>query len=525
MKSETKTAALIIVALFLVPIYQPALFAQPSDPGAEGVREKVKGFRATYEKKIVLEFADLLSIPCVASDSVNIARNAKKIVEMMEARGISARTLEVPGSSPLVFGELITPGADKTIAVYVHYDGQPVVHELWATGPWEPTLRDKRLELDGQIIRWSDIGDRLDGEWRLYARGSGDDKAPVISWLTAVEALKAADIPLSVNVKFFFEGEEEAGSPHLDEILEAHRDLLDADVLFICDGPVHQSRRMQLFFGVRGITDVEMTVYGPTNALHSGHYGNWAPNPGALLANLLASMRDDDGHVLIDGFYDRIRPLSEFERRALDSSPDPDDELRKTWGMAQTEANNARLIERIQLPALNIRGIRVGEIGHEAKNAVPTQATANIGFRLVPDLDPGTVRELVEDHLRKQGYYIVDEDPDMETRLAHPRIAKLVWGDGYPAARTSMDLPVSRAVIDLIGEATDDPLVTLPSLGGSLPLYLFIDKFRTPVIGLPMANHDNNQHGPNENLRLQNLYDSIEINAAILARLGFLLKE
>ncbi len=296
-------------------------------------------------------------------------------------------------------------------------------------------------------------------------------------------------------------------------------------MLFICDGPVHQSRRMQLFFGVRGITDVEMIVYGPTNALHSGHYGNWAPNPGALLANLLASMRDDDGRVLIDGFYDRVRPLSEFEQKALDSSPDPDDELRKTWGMAKTEADNARLIERIQLPALNIKGIRVGEIGHEAKNAVPTQAIANIGFRLVPDLDPATVKELVENHLHKQGYYIVYEDPDMETRIAHPKIVKLVWGDGYPAARTSMDLPVSRAVINLIGEATDDPLVTLPSLGGSLPLYLFIDKFRTPVIGLPMANHDNNQHGPNENLRLQNLYDSIEINAAILARLGFLLKE
>ncbi|HUX06817.1 MAG TPA: M20/M25/M40 family metallo-hydrolase [Acidobacteriota bacterium] len=525
MKSELKIAAIMLVSLTLICSYQTAVQAQASDPGAKAVREKVKGFRVAYEKKIVLEFADLLSIPCVASDSANIGRNAKKIVEMMEARGISVRLLEVPGSPPLVYGERLTPGADKTIAVYVHYDGQPVVPELWVTGPWEPTLRDKRLELEGQIIRWSDIPDRLDGEWRLYARGSGDDKAPVIAWLTAIDALGATDIPLSVNVKFFFEGEEEAGSLHLGEILESHKDLLKADVLFICDGPVHQSRRMQLFFGVRGITGVEMTTYGPTNALHSGHYGNWAPNPGALLANLLATMRDNDGRILIDGFYDHVRPLSEFERRVLDSAPDPDDELRKTWGMAQTEADNARLIDRIQLPALNIRGIRVGEIGSEVKNAVPTQAVANIGFRLVPDLDPLTVRELVENHLRKQGYYIVSDDPDMATRLAHPRIVKLVWEDGYPAARTSMDLPVSRAVIKLIEDATADPLVTIPSLGGSLPLYLFIDKFRTPVIGLPMANHDNNQHGPNENLRLQNLYDSIEVNAAILARLGYLLQE
>jgi acetylornithine deacetylase/succinyl-diaminopimelate desuccinylase-like protein len=497
--------------------------AQSADPGAEEVKAKVRAYRAAYEKEIVLEFADLLSIPCVASDEVNIVRNAKKIVEMMEWRGIAARLLEQPGSPPLVYGELKTPGATRTVAVYVHYDGQPVVPELWATGPWEPTLRTARLEDGGEIIPWSDVKDRLDGEWRLYARGSGDDEAPLISWLAALDALRAANIPLSVILKFFFEGEEETGSPHLGGFFAAHKDLLATDVVFICDGPVHQSRRMQLFFGVRGITGVEITIYGPTNALHSGHYGNWAPNPGALLANLLASMRDDDGRILIEGFYDHVLPLSEFERSTLDSVPDPDADLRKLWGLGRTEADNARLIERIQLPAFNIRGIRVGEVGAEAKNAVPTLAIANIGFRLVPDLTPELVRRLVEEHIRKQGYFIVSEDPDMAVRLAHPRIAKLVWETGYPAVRTSMDLPISRAVISLIEEATADPLVVIPSLGGSLPLYLFIEYFKAPVIGLPMANHDDNQHGPNENLRLQNLYDSIEINAAILARLGFLM--
>jgi acetylornithine deacetylase/succinyl-diaminopimelate desuccinylase-like protein len=239
-----------------------------------------------------------------------------------------------------------------------------------------------------------------------------------------------------------------------------------------------------------------------------------------MLADLLAGMRDSDGRILIDGFYEAARPITQRERELLETVPDPDEQLRSDLSLGWSEAGNARLAERIMMPAVNIKGIRCGEVGAKSKNAIPTEATASVGIRLVPDLTPEKARALVEAHVVAKGYHIVYSEPDHDTRVQHGRIARLRWGSGYPPARTSVDLPASQAVIDLVGAAASEPIVVMPTLGGSIPMYLFAEKFRAPVIGLPMANHDNNQHAPDENLRLQNLWDSIEINAAIMARLG-----
>ena len=493
---------------------------QDGAPDPDTLRALVREYRQQHEAEIVRELAGLLAIPNVASDVESIRRNAEQIAGMMRRRGIEARLLETEGGPPVVYGELISPGAAHTVTVYAHYDGQPAVAADWDGEPWEPLLRDAPLEQGGEVIPWSSLGERVDGEWRLYARSAGDDKAPIVAWLVAVDALREAGIALSVNVKFFFEGEEEAGSPHLPAFLREHRDLLRGDALLLCDGPVHQSRRMQLFFGARGIVGLEVTTYGPARALHSGHYGNWAPNPIALLVDLLASMRDIDGRILIDGFYDDVRPPSESERRALAAVPDPDEELRRELALAWSEAGGARLAERIMMPALNLRGVESGGVGAQAKNAIPTEAVASIGFRLVPDQTPARVRRLVEEHIRGRGYHIVYDEPDLETRLAHPRIIRLRWGQGYPPARTPLDLPVSRALINVIESALGEPPIVMPTLGGSVPMYLFNDVLETPTIGLPIANHDNNQHAANENLRIRNLWDAIDIFAAVLAGLG-----
>jgi acetylornithine deacetylase/succinyl-diaminopimelate desuccinylase-like protein len=175
-------------------------------------------------------------------------------------------------------------------------------------------------------------------------------------------------------------------------------------------------------------------------------------------------------------------------------------------------------------PALNLRGISAGDVGTRATNSIPTEASASIDFRLVPDQTPERVRSLFEDHVRSQGFTIVAGEPDRETRSKTPRLARLVWGSGYPAARTSMDLPVSRAVARVIEESAGGPIILLPTLGGSIPMYLFAEKLKAPVVGIPIVNHDNNQHAANENLRLQNLWDGIETCAAILARLGYVWK-
>ena len=502
-----------------------ALGAAPSAPDPARLTRQVRGWRQAHERDVLREFAALLALPNLASDTPNITRNADEIVTMLRRRGLGARRLDGRGGPPPVYGELIVPGARRTVLIYAHYDGQPVDAKAWASPPWTPVLRDGPVEEGGHEVSLDALPSPVPGEWRLYARSAGDDKAPIIGVLAALDALKAAGRAPTVNLKLFFEGEEEAGSPHMAGVLDANRDALRADLWLLCDGPVHQSRRRQVFFGARGETDVEITAYGPLRALHSGHYGNWAPNPAVTLARLVAGLRDEDGRVLVPGFYDDVRPPTEAERQAAAAVPDVETALRRDLGLAATEAGGARLPERILLPALNVRGLESGHVGGSATNSIPTQAQASIDIRLVPDQTPESVRSKIESHLRALGYSVVHEEPDAETRRTRPRLVRLAWGGGYPAARTSMDLPVSRAVVAALERALGEPVVRMPTLGGSVPMRLFQDKTGSTVIGLPIANHDNSQHAANENLRLQNLWDGIEVYAGLLALLGPALDE
>jgi acetylornithine deacetylase/succinyl-diaminopimelate desuccinylase-like protein len=485
------------------------------------LRAKVGAYASAHDIDIVRELSEFLAIPNLASDSANIRRNAEHLERMLARRGITTRLLESPsGAPPVVYGELATPSATKTVVFYAHYDGQPVDTTQWVTPPWRPVLRDKPLDAGGKIITPPAVAGSVNGEWRLYGRSASDDKAPIVAMLAAIDALRAAGTPPSVNLKFFFEGEEEAGSGHLPELLRQNAGLLRADAWLFGDGPVHQSRRQQILFGARGVTGVNLTVYGATRGLHSGHYGNWAPNPLALLANLLASMRNDDGRILIKNFYDDVAPITAAERRAMASVPSVDSSLRAELSLGATEAGNAPLVERIMLPALNLRGIRGGNVNESSANTIPTEATASIDFRLVPKQTPARVRQLVEQHAGSQGFFVVDHTPTTAERLAHPRILKMTWEAGYAATRVAMDAPVSRATIRATEEALGTPVVTLPTLGGSLPLATFENALHVPVIVLPIVNHDNNQHAQNENLRLRNLFDGIQVYAGVVARLG-----
>ncbi|HEV8658868.1 MAG TPA: M20/M25/M40 family metallo-hydrolase [Thermoanaerobaculia bacterium] len=442
---------------------------------------------SAQQQAILKELVEFLSIPNLASDRVNIEKNAEAIKAMFAKRGVEARLLRVADAPPLIVADVRSPRATKTIAFYAHYDGQPVDPTQWNTPPWQPVIKDGRL----------------------YARSASDDKAPIIAMLAALDAVRTP----SVNLKFVFEGEEEAGSPHLAEYFDRYGDDLRVDAWMICDGPVHQSRRPLLYFGARGVTDVELTVYGPNRALHSGHYGNWAPNPIVTLTHLIDSMRDTEGHILIEHFYDDVAPMTPAERAALGKAPPFDEEIRRELALGRTEGGTT-LNEQILRPALNLRGISAGNVGEKASNSIPAEARASIDFRLVPNQTPEGVRRLVEQHIAARGFFIVRETPDAATRLAHLNIVKMNWGHGYPAARTAMDLPIAKKVIELSGPDT----VLLPSLGGSVPMVLFQRK-GTPVIGVPIVNHDNNQHAANENLRLQNLWDGIELFARLFAGL------
>lgn len=479
--------------------------------------KEARAWREQHEAEIVREFAQLLEIPNVASDTQNIRRNAAAIVELMTRRGINTRLLESDNAPPVVYGEINTPGATRTLIFYAHYDGQPVEPAKWVgTAPFRAILRNRAIEDGGEEIPLPSSGSRCNPEWRLYARSAGDDKTPIIAILQALDAFKANQIKVTSNIKFFFEGEEEAGSPHLEDFIRKYPEQAKGDVWLICDGPVHQNRQQQIYFGARGVTTVDLTVYGPRRELHSGHYGNWAPNPAFMLSKLLASMKDDEGRILIADYYKGIEPLSLVEAQALKDAAENDEELKKELQIGFTEGGGKKLKEQLMLPSLNIRGLSSGSTGATARNVIPSTASASIDIRLVKGVDYRTAVERLAAHIRKQGWYLTDKEPDSGELLSHPKVMRFMAGTGYNAARTSMELPISKAIVSAI-EAARGKTVRMPTLGGSVPLYIFTDNLKTPAIGIPIANHDNNQHSANENIRLQNLWDGIETMAALLS--------
>ena len=500
------------LSAFLISVLLPSLTFQIV--GAQ-TSLRAREYRRAHETEIMGEFVDLLSIPNVASDIGNMRRNAGRLIEMMERRGIEARLLEGNGP-PAIFGELKTPGATRTIGFYAHYDGQPVDETKWASDPFDPVLRDKPLEAGGHVISMPQQGEKFDPEARLYARSASDDKAPIIAMLVALDALKASNARPTANLKFLFDGEEEAGSPHLGDIVTRNAGLLGADAWLCADGPVHQSRRQQLYFGVRGVVKVDVTVYGANRALHSGHYGNWSPNPAMRLAKLLAGMKDDNGRVLIEGFYDGVVPLGDDEKKALKEMPATDPQLKHEYGLAGTDGAGRSLGELINEPSLNVDGLRSEDVGRQSRTIIPAEAIATLDLRLVKGIDPHRQVERLIAHIKKQGYFVVSGEPDLDTRLKHPLIARVVSEEGYPAVRTPMSLPIVKKVISAVEQAIGQRPVMLPTMGGSGPLWAIDAATRAPQIGVPIVNHDNNQHSSNENLRLQNLWDGIEIFSALM---------
>lgn len=492
-------------------------FSSAFDVCANQVTEQVSQWRQSHEQQIVDRFVELLSIPNVATDETNIRRNAKYISRLLKDVGMRVELLELEGSNPVVFAEMKTPGATQTVMIYIHYDGQPVNLDNWASDPWKPVMRTDMVEKGGVQVA---MKTPFDPDWRIFGRSAGDDKAPIIALHSALLALESSGIKPSVNLKVFMEAEEEAGSPNLRRMIETYKDKLAADLWLFCDGPVHQSRRWQLVYGVRGTYGFNLTVYGPNRPLHSGHYGNWAPNPIMLLTDLIGSMRTTSGDILVDGYYQQVRPLSPAELAAISATPRMDKLLARDFGIGKPETDD-RLELAISRPAINLRGIRGGDVGAKARNAIQPSASASIGLRLVPAQTPDYLRDVIEKHIAAQGFHIIHDEPTPAQRQQHDRLARIDWSTsgGYPAYRADFDHPLAIRISAILDKLSDRTLIQTPTMGGSLPLYIVEDVLKTPILILPTANHDNNQHGANENLRLQNLWDAIEIYAAVLTGL------
>ncbi|MEY3404660.1 MAG: hypothetical protein RL161_90 [Bacteroidota bacterium] len=504
-----KRAPILFLALILVALN---VIAQPKAVQAG------RAWIAQEGHSILSEFGRLLSIPNHASDSVNIRRNADLLVDNFKKRGFQMQLLEYPGSPPVVFGERKVPGATRTLCFYVHYDGQPVDPSSWSHAPFQPVLYDKAMYQGGHQIPFPKPGEPISEEWRVYARSASDDKAPIIALMAAMDGLKNAGLDFTSNIKLFFDGEEESSSPHVSAILKKYSYLFeDVTAWMLVDGPVFQTGDPTLKFGGRGVTSMELTVYGPIRPLHSGHYGNYAPVPGQLLASLLHSMKDENGNVIIEGFYDSVEPVSAFELEQLKRVPSIEEVVKKDLALGWTEGNGQTLFQRLMLPSLTIQGLSSGNVGKLARNVIPATATANLGLRLVKGNDPEKMLDLIEAHIRKQGWHIVYQEPDRETRMRHPKVVRVERDpDGFPAAKVAMDHPDILPIIEGVRSFTGDRLVLLPSEGGSNNIFTVIfDELKKPGISVNMVNHDNNQHAEDENVKVGNLWYGVDLMSVL----------
>jgi acetylornithine deacetylase/succinyl-diaminopimelate desuccinylase-like protein len=491
--------------------------AGAAPPDAQRAMDAARAHVAAHEAAIVKELRDLVALPNVADNHDDIRRNAAALVTLLEKRGIAARILETPGAPVSVFGDLKSPGATKTLLFYAHFDGQPVgPPERWVTPAFEPTLRAGRHEDGAPVIPWAEAKYPLPDEYRIYARAASDDKGPIVAMLAAIDALKAARIPLSANLKFFLEGEEEAGSPNLARTLAANRELLASDLWIFGDGPIDPRGLPRLSLGVRGITTFRLTVYGPVTSLHSGHYGNVAPNPAARVAELIASMRAPDGRITIAGLRTPPPTAAQlaFAREAFDTAG-----MLANAGIGATESG-LDYGESILRPSLNVTQLAYGGTGAQ-RNAIDPEASAGFDLRLTPGMTLANARESVEAHVRAQGYVLLDRPPTAEERRKHSRLARIEWGeDGYPSAVANPEQPAVARIIEVMREATAGAVRVAPLMGGSLPISSIGEVLGAPFVIAPIVNADNSQHAPNENLRMKEFRRGIELYAALLALAG-----
>jgi acetylornithine deacetylase/succinyl-diaminopimelate desuccinylase-like protein len=483
----------------------PALAQQPA---------AVPGWVAAHQRQIVEEYLQMVAIPNVHGDVPHLEQNAAFLQAMLNRHGFTAQIWNTSGA-PVVFGEHRTAGAKKTLLFYIHFDGQPVAAKEWAQpDPFIPVLRDDSIEAGGKIVDAAHA-ESFPPQWRIYARSAGDDKVPIEALCAAMDAI--ADQP-SVNVKVFLHGEEEGSGPSLDEVLPKHAAELAADVMLLLDGPQHASGRPTIYYGARGGAGLEVTVYTANSAMHSGNYGNWMPDANVRLAQLIASMVSGEGRVAIKDFYADVPAFSPDVQRMLDRVPDPGATMQHMFGVNQPDAVGRTLQEDLNLPSFSIHTMQGGEAG----GVIAAQATAQIAMRLVVENKPQVMIDRVIDHIRAQGYFVVDHDPDTATLAAHPRVAKITYRvprDGESGAwRTDPNIPIVLSVRDTLERTSHGELVEIRTLGGSVPATPFIQILHLPVVGMSLANYDDNQHTNNENLRLGNLWDGIATLSALLGQ-------
>jgi len=461
------------------------------------------------------EYREFLSLPNDANKPDELEPNMLWCEKAFKKRGFTTERLKTK-RLPLILAERRHPGANKTVLFYIQIDGQPVDPSKWLQkGPFVPTLKKQTKKDDWETIPWESLYDNYDDDWRIFARSASDAKGPINTFLIALDIIADKGILPNYNIKVIMDMEEEMGSPNLPPTVKRYKNKLKADRLVILDGPRHPSNKPTLTFGARGIVTIQLKVQGPKFPQHSGHYGNYVPNPAVRLSQLIASMKDNNGKVTIPGYYDGVT-ISEEARSIMSAVPDDEDKIRRSIGFSKPDQVANTYQESIQYPSLNVRGMKSGWVEKEVRTIIPSFALAEIDVRLVKETDPKRMVKLIKNHIKSEGYYIIDRDPTDSERAKHNKIITFNHRIGYLAFRT----PVNSEIADwlraaLINGFGEEPIIKRTS-GGSVPISPFVNTLNVPAVTVPTVNPDNNQHSPNENLRVGNLIESIRTHVALL---------
>ena len=468
-----------------------------------------------YAKASFSELREFFSLPNDAYNPVEIEPNVKWCETAFAKRGFKTQRLETE-TVPLLLATQNFPNAKNTVLVYLQVDGQPVDTTKWnQPDPYIPALKKKNNEGDWEIIDWNNLEGDINPDWRIFSRSASDARGPDMMFLKAMDIINDLNIQPNYNIKVIMDFEEELGSPRLPKAVLDYKKELSADMLVIFDGPRHLSNQPTLSYGARGIATISLEVFGPRTPLHSGNYGNYAPNPAMKLSQLLATMWHEDGRVAIPGWYDGITITDEV-KTILKQVPDDEQQIQKDFGIASTDNIGNNFQEAIQYPALGILGLEAAWVGNKTRTIIPATAIAEMNIRLVRETKGERMVKLLKDHIINQGYYLVDEKPTEEERMTHKKIARFNSEISYGAFRTDFNTEIGAWLRKGMNKAFGKDPIQIRTMGGSIPISPFVITLGLPAVAVPTVNPDNNQHSPNENIRLGNYIEGIKTITAIL---------
>ncbi|PIB26922.1 hypothetical protein BFP75_07710 [Maribacter sp. 4G9] len=476
--------------------------------------EKIEAMTDEKFVESAFNLRQFLTLPNDGNYPEQIATNLAWCDSVFSSLKFKTQTIKTDGA-PLLFAEKVYHKNRKSVLFYLQIDGQPVDTTKWfQPNPFIPVLKEKKGS-NWEVIDFNKLNVTIDPDWRIFARSSSDSKGPAMTLISALQILQSKKIKPEYNIKVIMDFQEELGSPDLPKAVTKNRELLDAEMLFIMDGTRHLSNLPTLTYGARGIATATIKIFGPKYGLHSGQYGNFAPNPVFEASRLIASMKDEHGKVTIPGFYNGVQ-LTESDKRSLAAIPENLDSTLVNLGIAVQDEVAPTYQEALQYPSLNIRGIKSAWVEKEVRTIIPSEVIIEIDMRLVPETPGERQVELLKKHIENFGYHLVGSVPSNEERATYSKLASFNYRLGSQPFRTDMDSAIGLFLNSALNKVFGNNIVNMRTTGGSQPMAPFIKTLEIPAVSIRIPNPDNAIHGPNENLRLGNFKEGIMSCLAIL---------